>query len=340
MADYDRHGWLAQTVEQAIDPDQRILDPHHHLWERNGATYLAAELSADATTSHNVTDTVFVECMSGYDDGPEHLAPVGETRFVAAQAAETQRLGGPTIGAIVGHADLRLGTAVNEVLIAHEQAGGGLFRGIRHGTNVSSHPDVKTGHHAPIPGLMGDATFRQGLATLADMGYSFDAWLYFDQLDELADMARAVPHCPIVLDHLGGPLGVGGYAVMRDQMIAHWRAAMTEVATCPNVVLKIGGIGMEHYFGNDWSMQPRPPGSEEVASYWADMVRWAIDAFSPERCMFESNFPVDRQTLPYTVLWNAFQILGSQYDEEERAALFFGTGAKAYRIDPAPDRDH
>jgi len=333
VANYDRHEWLAGRHEVAIDPDRPIIDPHHHLWDREGSTYLAAELGRDTQASHNVTHTVFVECSSAYDAGSSAaLAPVGEIRFVAEQAQQTQLAGGPTIAGIVGHADLSLGDGVEDVLAKHEQAGAGLFRGIRHGTNWSPYAAVNNGHHEPGPSLLIDPGFQTGVARLAQMGYSFDAWLYFDQLHELADMARAVPECPIVVDHLGGPLGIGPHAAARADMMQVWRDGIAQVAACPNVVLKIGGLGMEHYFGTNWAGSDAPPSSDEVAAFWHDIVHVAIDSFGPSRCMFESNFPVDRQTLPYTVLWNSFEILAACYSEAEQHELFFGTANRFYRL--------
>jgi len=332
MASYDRHEWLAQRVEVAIDPERQIVDPHHHLWDRNGSTYLADELLADTRGSHNVSHTVFVECSSGYDtDATAELAPVGETRFVADQAGRVAP-GGTRIAGIVSHADMTLGEEVRDVLAAHKVAGQGLFRGVRHGTNWSPYPDVKNGHHGPVPHLLTDAIFAQGVATLAAMDMSFDAWLYFDQLGELADLARSVPDCRIIVDHLGGPLGIGPHATQRQQMLEVWRAGIADVAACPNVVLKVGGLGMEHYFGTAWAGLGAPPSSGQVAAYWADMVHFAIDTFGPNRCMFESNFPVDRQTVPYTVLWNAFQILGDRYSPAEQDALFADTAINTYQL--------
>lgn len=332
VVNYERHEWLARRVETAIDSARPIIDPHHHLWDRDNSTYLAEELTADATASHNITHTVFVECSSAYDDGPPNLAPVGETRFVAAQAAQAAQLDGVEIGAIVGHADLTLGRAVQDVLAVHEEAGAGLFRGVRHGTNWSRHDDVKNGHHGPRQYLMADPGFCAGVSALGDMGFSFDAWLYFDQLTELADLARATLGCSIVVDHLGGPLGIGPHAAARDEMLTLWRQGVTDLASCDNVTLKVGGLGMEHYFGTPWAELDAPPSSEEVATHWADLVHFAIDTFSPDRCMFESNFPVDRQTLPFTVLWNAFQILASRYSAAEQDALFRATAARTYGI--------
>lgn len=337
MANYDRHEWLAKRHEVAIDPKRPIIDPHHHLWDLEASTYLAAELGQDTQASHNVTHTVFVECSSSYDEGASAaFAPVGETRFVAEQAEQTLLIGGPTIAGIVGHADLSLGAAVEDVLAQHHDAGAGLFRGVRHGTNWSPHPDVKNGHHEPGPRLLLDPGFQAGAARLAQMGFSFDAWLYFDQLHELADMARAVPECAIVVDHLGGPLGIGPHATDRGEMMQRWRDGIAQAASCSNVMLKIGGLGMEHYFGTSWAGRDTPPTSEEVASFWHDMVHTAISEFGPSRCMFESNFPVDRQTLPYTVLWNSFEILAAPYTEAEQHELFFGTANRFYRLGAEP----
>ncbi|MFT5269345.1 MAG: L-fuconolactonase [Acidimicrobiales bacterium] len=333
VANYDRHEWLTRRQETAIDADRPIIDPHHHLWDREGSTYLSAELGRDTQVSHNVKHTVFVECSSAYDEGSSAaLAPVGETRFAAAQAEEAQRRNGPMIAGIVGHADMSLGEGVDDILVQHEQAGAGLFRGIRHGTNWSPHRAVKNGHHEPGPGLLLDPTFQAGVRRLGLMGHSFDAWLYFDQLHELATLAQSVPECAIVVDHLGGPLGIGPHAAERADMVRLWRDGIVRIASCPNVMLKIGGLGMEHYFGSNWAGYDTPPSSDEVAAFWHDMVHVAIDSFGPSRCMFESNFPVDRQTLPYTVLWNSFEILAASYNQAEQHELFFGTANRFYRL--------
>lgn len=338
MPIHERSEWIARRVEAPIDPDEPIIDAHHHLWDRPDSRYLAEELSADAGAGHRVTHTVFVECSASYDlDADPRFAPVGETRFVAAEAQRTAAIGTTRIGAIVGHADLMLGSAVADVLAAHVEAGAGLFRGVRHGVNWSRHESVKNGHHDPEQGQLAHPDFRAGVAALGAADLSFDAWLYFDQLHELGAMARAVPETRVVLNHLGGPLGIGPHAGDgQPDMLDVWRAGIADAARCDNVVLKVGGIGMEHYFGMGWYDLPEPPPSEEVAAWWADRVHFAIDAFGPNRCLFESNYPVDRQTLPYTVLWNAFQILADRYDADERRALFHDTAARAYRIEVNP----
>ena len=335
----DRFDWLAQTVETAIDPDRPIVDAHHHLWNRGGSTYLAPELLADVTGSHNVVRTVFIECMSKYDrDRPEHMWPVGETTFVRGEAEATVAASdgsGPTIGAIVGHADMMLGEAVDEVLAAHVEAGGGLFRGIRHATSFDASDAIRKGHSNPFEGMVRTPEFQAGVRTLAGMGLSFDAWMFHPQLDDLCVLADAVPEATIILDHLGGPLGLGPYAGRRDEVLADWRAGIARVAERPNVSIKIGGIGMEWYYGMGWSERSAPPGSEEVAAYWSDEVKYCIDTFGPDRSIAESNFPVDRATLPYPVLWNALQIMTSGYSDDELDQIFSGTATEVYRLEPA-----
>ena len=329
----DRFDWLERRVEAALDPDQRIVDPHHHLWDRGGSTYLASELLADLTGSHNVVKSVFVECMANYDRSAErHLKPIGETAFVAAEADTTDAAGGPTVAGIVSHADMMLGDAVEEVLAAHAAVGGGRFRGIRHATSWDASDEVANGHTKPFEAMMRTDEFHAGIRRLAAMGFSFDAWLYHPQLPELGALADSVPEATIIINHLGAPLAIGPYGQDRSAAHAAWRSSMQDVASRPNVVLKIGGIGMDEYFGMGWSTLDAPPSSEEVAAYWSDDVRWCIDLFTPSRCMFESNFPVDRQTLPYPVLWNAFQIMAAEYDQAERDQLFAGTAEAVYRL--------
>ena len=336
--DLNRFEWLALRREEAVDPERVIVDPHHHLWEGHQwrgilGTYLAPELLEDLTGSHNVVKTVFVDCMSNYhSDRAEHMRPVGETAFVAGQADTLDAAGGPTIAGIVSHADLMLGDAVEEVLAAHDAAGGGRFRGIRHATGWDASDEVHNSHNSPFEHMMSTPEFRAGARRLAGMGFTFDAWLFHPQLPDVAALAGAVPDLTIVLDHLGGPLGIGPYSHDRDRVRADWKASMQLVAVHPNVVLKVGGIGMDMYYGTGWATRDEPPSSEEVAAYWGDDVRFCIDTFGPDRCMFESNFPVDRQTLPYPVLWNALQMIAAGYGEAEQEDLFSGTATRIYRL--------
>lgn len=336
-----REDWLALTPEAPIDPELPICDPHHHLWDRRatgpGPTdrYLLDELLEDTSSGHNIGETVFVECSSMYrKDGPEHLRPVGETEFVqgiAAMSASGQYGDTKVAAAIVGFADLMLGSAVKEVLEAHLQASPQRFRGIRHSATWDASPDIRR-YKNPPKGMLGDDTFREGFKVLGDMGLSFEAWLYHTQLLELVDLANAFPEVTIVLNHIGGPIGIGPYAGKGEEVFHTWREGITALSACPNVVVKLGGFGMP-LGGRDWHERDRPPGSAEIAEVMAPWYLHCIDKFGPGRCMFESNFPVDKVTCSYVVLWNAFKRIAEGFSAGKRADLFRNTALRAYRID-------
>jgi len=327
----ERAAWLDLVHEEVLLPDLPICDPHHHLWDHPKERYLVEELHQDTGAGHNVVTTVFVDCMSGYrTDGPEAMRPVGETEFALGQSRASEADGGAVIGAIVSYADLRLGKGAEEVLAAHVDPGAGRFRGIRHATSGDPDPSIRGNHVGSPLGLMGTPEFRDGMATLGAMGLSFDAWLYHPQIPELVAAARAVPEVVIILDHLGGPLGIGPYTD-RAAVLEGWRASIAEVATCPNVFLKLGGIGMAD-FGIAWHKRERPPTSDDLAGAWGDEIRYAIDTLGPQRCMFESNFPVDRRGCSYPVLWNAFKKMAAGYSPDEQRWLFHDSAATAYRL--------
>lgn len=336
---YDRFEWLNSHHEKAIDNQLPIVDPHHHLWDRAGSRYLAEELHADATSSHNITHTVFVECGFSYDDGPEHLRPVGETRTVAAEAERFAELGSARLAGIVGHADMMLGSAIGEVLDAHVDAGAGLFRGIRHGTNLSDDPTVPQGHHKPTPGMIMTDPFAEAGSELARRDLTFDAWVYHEQLPELAVFANAVPDLTIVVDHLGGPLGIGRFALDPGGTRTVWAEGLAEVAACPNAAIKVGGLGMEQRFGTEWTNGERPPTSATVATHWQPWFDTVVELFGPGRVMCESNFPVDRQCLTYPVAWNTMQRLTADHDDADRNAMLRTTAARIYNIDISSDRE-
>jgi predicted TIM-barrel fold metal-dependent hydrolase len=312
-------------MEDALEPDLVICDPHHHLWDHPNNRYLFAELQADTGSGHRIERTVFVECLSGYRrDGPAAFRPVGETEFVVDADPDG------SIAGIVGYADLRE-PEIDDVLAAHQDAGAGRFRGIRHANAWDPNPEIRASHTDPPPGLLGDPAFRSGFAALARAGLSFDAWLYHPQIPELTDLARARPDVPIVLDHLGGPLGIGPYRHRRSQVLEAWRTSLTDLATCPNVVVKLGGIGMP-LFGMEWHHQPGGASSEQLAATWGAEIRWCIEQFGVDRCMFESNFPVDKASCGYRVLWNAFKRIVADASPEEKASLFHDTATRTYRI--------
>lgn len=333
------HDWLALTVEEALEPDLPICDPHHHLWdfktERVAQRYLLDEILADVHSGHNVVSTVFIECGSMFKTtGPEALRAIGETEFVNGIAAMSASglYGKCRVAAgIVGTADLKIGDAVAEVLDAQIAAGGGRFRGIRLGASWDASPAVSNHRTNPPQGLLVRKDFQTGFAHLAPRQLTFEAWCYHPQIPDVTALARAFPDTTIILDHFGGPLGIGPYAGKQDEVYAQWRASITTLATCPNVVAKLGGINME-VNGFGWHEKPRPPSSQELMEATRPYYEFTIEKFGVERCMFESNFPVDMVTCSYTVLWNSFKRLTTNYSAAEKAALYHDTAARVYRL--------
>ena len=325
--------WLASGEEQAIEPGLRVCDPHHHLWEHPRSRYLAAEFTRDAR-GHGVEKSVFVECGSSYrPDGPEQLRPVGETEFVERIAREfAAGPGSLELNAgIVGHANLLLGEAVDEVLEAHLAASPERFRGIRHSAAWHESDAIRESHSKPPPHMLTLPKFHAGFARLRRYELSFDAWLFHSQLDELCALARAFPDTPIVLDHLGGPLGIGPYEGHREQVFGAWRHSISALAECENVVVKLGGIQMA-ISGFGWHRRTKPPASLELAKTVEPYYLHCIEAFGAERCMFESNFPVDKVSCSYTVLWNCFKRISRGCSSAEREAMFRGTAERVYRL--------
>lgn len=326
--------------EEILEPDLPICDPHHHLWHFPDSRYLLEELlgdigPGDGIGGHRVESTVFVECTAFYRArGPEPLRMVGETEFVAGVAAmaDSGRYGPVrACEGIVGRADLSLGAAVDEVLKAHIAAGGGRFRGIRHAAGWDASPAIRHSHTNPPQYLYGDTKFREGFARLAPNGLSFEAWQYHPQLPDLIGLARAFPETPILLDHVGGPLGIGPYAGRRDEVFQGWRANILELGDCPNVWVKLGGLGMA-ICGFDFHKRDQKPGSAELADAWRPYVETCIEAFGPRRAMFESNFPVDKVSCSYDALWNAFKRIASGAPAEDKAWLFRDSARAFYRL--------
>jgi predicted TIM-barrel fold metal-dependent hydrolase len=305
-------------------PPERICDAHHHLWSRTASHYVVDDLLADLATVPQVGRTVFVECGAWYrNDGPDHLRSVGETAWVASNGTTVTQ-------AIVGSTDLRLGSHAEEALDAHLVAGQGRFRGIRQMATWDASPLIRPTDPDPGPSLLLDPDFRRGFAALARRGLSFDAWVYFPQLPEVVDLARAFPDATIVLDHFGGPIGLGPYTD-RAAVLALWRELMVDVAACPNVVVKLGGIGMPIY-GLGWHKQPTPPTVDEVADLWRGPIRWCLEHLGVDRCMFESNFPVDRFSIDYATVWATFDAVTQDLSPVDRAALFHDTACAVYRL--------
>jgi len=325
--------WHLLTEEEPLEPDLPIIDPHHHFWDRRNNRYLLDELAEDVQ-GHNVRQTVFVECTSMYRaDGPEEFRVVGETEFVQGLAAVSAsgRFGDLRAAAgISGTADLTLGDRVAPVLEAQLSASH-RFRGIRHRA-AWAEPEVLEGRPpASPPHVLLDPAFRRGFEQLRVYGLIFEAWLYHPQMHELVDLARAFPDTTIVLNHLGGPIGVGPYAGKRDEVFAQWKTDLAAIAECPNVVAKVGGIQMP-VNGFGWHERERPPTSDELLEVNRDWYLYTIEQFGPERCMFESNFPVDRASCSYLVLWNQFKKLTKDFTPAERALMFHDTAQRVYRL--------
>ncbi len=331
--------WLAKTTEEVLEPDLPIIDPHHHLWDFRpygvAPRYLLDELLEDTNSGHNIVSTVFIECGTMFREGVDpSVAIIGETEFVNGQAAMSAsgQYGSCRVAAgIVGTAYLSDGDSVASVLDAQMAAGGDRFRGIRQA--VAFHEDPAVGNHRtePPPGRYLDATFRKGFSHLAPRNLSFEAWCYHTQIAELIDLARAFPDTTIVLDHFGGPLGVGVYSDRHDEVYESWLPDVTELSRCPNVVAKLGGIAME-LNGYNWQDRPSPPDSETFMQATRRYYEKTIELFGVERCMFESNFPVDKVSVSYRVLWNSFKRLTRDYSDDEKHQLYHDTAARVYRL--------
>jgi predicted TIM-barrel fold metal-dependent hydrolase len=337
---YGGNDWLALTQEPTLEPDLPICDPHHHFWDFRTARipyqrYLLHELAADMQSGHNVRSTVFIEARAMYRvDGPEEMRPIGEVEFVQGLAAASAGgLYGPgrAAASIIGHANLLLGYRVEPVLEALKAASPNRFRGIRHSVTWDPHPEVENTAAHNMQAQLADEQFRTGARVLARMGLTLEGWMYFPQLPELADFARAIPNLQIILNHIGGLIRTGPYAGRDDEVLATWRRGVATVAECPNVTIKLGGMGMPRT-GFDWHARARPIGSEELAAAMAPYMNYCIEKFGPNRCMFESNFPVDKVSFSYHVLYNAFKRLSQGYSASERTAMFHDTAVRVYRV--------
>ena len=337
--------WLALTPESPLEPDLPIIDSHHHYWPNSAdfapyAHYMTPELAHDMA-GHNVRATVFVQASVMYrQDGPPEMRPVGEVESVEAMAGEVEREDAPCrqSAAIVGWADLMLGGGVEPVLQAMRAASPRRFRGVRYSVTWDPHPVSWDGQPVAAnrgpPGLLATPEFRAGAGVLSRLGLSLDTQVSPAQMAELATFARSMPDLTIILDHLGGLTRVGAYAGRDDEVLPAWREGIKAAAQAPNIVLKLGGLGMPRT-GYGWEQRAKPVGSEELAGQMAPLLDHAIQQFGPDRCMFESNFPVDKISFGYGVLFNAFKRVTRGYSASERASLFHDTAARVYRISDA-----
>lgn len=331
----ETNDWQGKFTEEIIDPDLPIVDAHIHLQEDARGSYLYQDFLADTRTGHNIVSTVHVQAKSMLRAaGPEKFKDVGETEFARGVAAMSASgyYGKPSMcDAIVGFADFCLGDDVSEVIDAHEEAAGGRLRGFR---QIAPWVSGELGKSMPLNAaeeLLLSDDFRKGFAKLGSRNLSFEAWAFHPQMSEVGDLARAFPDTKIIVNHLGGRLGIGRFANQFDDVWKDWTASLSDLATLDNVYLKVGGLGML-YGGFDFHTRAEPPTSEQLASAWGPFLIAGIDAFGPDKCLAESNFPIDRQTCSYPVMWNTLKRVTSGYSSDERNALFHGTAIKAYRL--------
>ena len=331
-----RRDWLDRRKEPILEPELPIVDPHHHLWQRPGWRYLLDDLLLDTGSGHNIVATVYMEASSMYRDrGPEEMRPAGEVEFANGVAAmcDSGVFGKTRVAAgIVGHADMRLGSRVEPVLTALMRAGGDRFRGIRHGVSWEAEAATLRPNPNTRAGMLADKKFREGVALVGRLGLSYDVSLYHTQIGEVADLASALPNTRIVLNHAGGVLGLGSYRSKRDEVFARWSSAIKALAARPNVFVKLGGLG-QSYTSLGFDEDAEPPSSEMVAARFRPYIETCIAAFGTPRCMFESNFPVDKISYSYHVFWNACKLMARGASSTEKADLFAGSAARCYRLD-------
>jgi len=330
-----REDWLALRNEPILEPDLLIVDAHHHLWDRQSGRYMADEYAKDIGSGHRVDSTVYVQCRSMLrQDGPDAMKPVGEVEFangIAAMFASGEYGATKCCQAIVGGADLTLGAELEPVLEAMLQVSGGRLRGIRNPLAWHESAAVSSSPVIPPRDLMLSAAFVQGVRTLNRYGLTLDVWVYHTQLHQLYELARACPGVTVVIDHFGGPVGVGPHASEREHGLVEWKQGLERLASLPNTRIKLGGAGMS-VFGFDFASREMPPSSEELATAWRPYFDACIELFGAERCMFESNFPVDKGMFSYGVLWNAFKRLATSMSADEKAFLFSRTAASTYGL--------
>ena len=333
-------GWLELTQEDVLDPDLPICDPHHHLWDKPGDRYMIDEISRDVGSGHNIVQTVFVEVDAMYrSSGPEEMRPIGESEWVRGIGAQSDSgLYGRTKVAtgIVGYANLNLGARVEPVLEAMESVSSGRFRSVRHTCSWDEYKPLRS-HRSGWPGMMAETKFREGLSKLIDRGHSFDALVYHPQLSELTELVDAFPNGVFVLNHIGRPLGVGPYQGHRDKVYEVWKKDMAKLAERSNVLVKVGGLG-NRVSGFGWDTQPEPPNSQELVEKTSPYYLYTIEVFGPERCMFESNFPIDKNSYSYKTIWNSFKRMTQGFSSTEKTWLFHDTAATAYRLPALTDR--
>ena len=332
------YDWLAQVQEEIIDPQLPIIDPHHHLWNGDNQLagsfpYLIENLNEDTFSGHNIVGTIFMECAQGYySNGEEKYKPVGETEFVVNLMKTSKKLPKTTnIIGIIGYADLMLGGEVKDVLDKHLLKGDGLFKGIRHAAGWDKNKEIHNSHSNPIENIYYNKSFREGAEELIKLNLTFDAWHYHHQIKDLSDFAINYPELTIIHDHFGGPLGVGPYEGKKKEIFQKWKDDISLLSESKNVFAKLGGLAMPV---NGWNFhkQDKPASSDQIIDLHQEYYLHTINCFGVDRCMFESNFPVDRRSVSYHVLWNAFKKMILDYPDEDKNKLFFKNAKDVYGV--------
>ena len=336
---YERYyEWIAQIREEIINPELPIIDPHHHLWNGDNQLagsfpYLIENLNEDTFSGHNIVGTIFMECAQGYFlDGEEKYKPVGETEFVINLIKDSEKLSKSTnIMGIIGFADLMLGHEVKDVLNRHQSKGEGLFRGIRHAAGWDKNNEIHNSHSNPIENIYHNKSFMKGAEELINLNLTFDAWHYHHQINDLSIFAKKYPELTIIHDHFGGPLGVGPYEGKKEEIFKKWKDDISLLSESKNVFAKLGGLAMPV---NGWNFhkQNKPASSDQIVDMHHEYYLHTINCFGVERCMFESNFPVDRRSVSYHILWNAFKKMVLDYSDEDKNKLFFKNAKDVYGV--------
>ena len=329
----DRHlEWLNQHSEEIIDAERPIIDPHHHLWPGENK-YLLEDLWADTSSGHNIKHTVFIECTQEFlTSGPDHLKPIGETIFVKKIADEAKKVPSKSqISGIVSHVDMTLGEGINEVLDLHFLHGESLFKGIRRAGGWDPHENMRNSHHSPPKDMYLSDIFNKSLKILGEKGLVFEAWQYHHQINQVSILAREHPNLKIVLNHFSGPIGIGPYKDLRNEIFEQWKKDIDELVKNKNVYAKLGGLAMP-INGYNFHKQSMPPSSDQIVEAQKNYYDYSIKSFGPERCMFESNFPVDKQSVSYHVIWNAFKKISKDYTEEDKEYLFLKSAENFYSL--------
>ncbi|GGG52021.1 hypothetical protein GCM10011403_06460 [Pseudohongiella nitratireducens] len=328
--------WLHQQNEAVVEPERRIIDPHHHLWrKRFGQDYLLPELWRDTDSGHCIEQTVFIECHAFYDKGatPERRS-LGETTVIADLVRSSHDSGNTPVGGMVINVDLRLGNDREQLLDlihAHQEIAGQWIKGVRFASAHDPTPDNLVIQLQADPDLYHQPGFQKGVRLLGELGLTYDTWHYHHQMADFISLARAVPDTILVLDHFGTPLGIGAYRSQRQQIFHRWQQDIAKLAEYDNVYLKLGGLAMPDN-GFDWHHQDAPADASQLIREQGKYYLHAIECFGPQRCMFESNFPVDRLSISYRSLWNGYKRLVADFSNADKDALFYGTAANVYRL--------